>query len=144
MQATRGILKSLCRQRAASNSSAFRITQRPQARHGLPRRSCQIRRVPDCGFRFWVACRPDHPLVHNRVARIERHRGPTGHRSDVACIPTDSSRLVVWLPVPLLIGTAFQDFAGVLHLFGRTHQASYFAMVMTSSLAEFEIGAHRY
>src|SRR5882762_7440706 len=63
----------------------------------------------------WRVGRAIHGCVIELLG-IERYGGPTGHCSDVACIPTDSSRLVVRLPVPLFIGTAFQDFACVLHL----------------------------
>src|SRR6266481_6579540 len=57
--------------------------------------------------------------IHRRVIEllgIERHGSPGGHCSDVACIPTDGSRLVVRLPVPLFIRTPFQHSASVFHL----------------------------
>jgi len=77
----RGIVKIFfAASEAASNSSAFPDHSRPQARHGLPRRSCQIRRVPDCGFRFgWRVGRTTHWCIIELLG-IERHRGPTGHR----------------------------------------------------------------
>src|SRR5947207_464407 len=57
--------------------------------------------------------------AHGRIVellRVDGHRQPANHRCDVASEPADGAGFFVRLPVPLLIGTAFQDSARVLHL----------------------------
>ncbi len=48
--------------------------------------------------------------------RIDGHGDPLRNSADVGGEPAESAGFFVGLPVPLFIGTAFQDFASVFHL----------------------------
>ncbi len=62
----------------------------------------------------WLKTRPAHRRIIQFFG-LDRHWQPFHHRGHVAGKPADGARLVVRLPVPLFIGTSFQNFAGVLH-----------------------------
>src|SRR5258707_2298380 len=56
--------------------------------------------------------------VHRSIVellRIDGHGGPSGQRRDVPGQPADRSGFIVRFPVPLLVGDALENLAGVLH-----------------------------
>src|SRR5882762_847911 len=46
---------------------------------------------------------------------MDGHGCPSGKRSNVASQPSERAGLIVWLPVPLLVGNEFKRLSRVLH-----------------------------